>query len=332
MSLEEQLDEGRRNLEVTLEELHEARRRRTLLINALLKKFPGARAFINGSVAHGDANTPLTDVDCGVVVQEEGYGPDGDGPLALMESAREAIKADLGDEFPNLVVTIKGQKRAVLVRFGAPVTPGQIDFTADVIIALDHPSGTGLLIPNTRTDAGWDRAHPERHTELVLAASDATDNVFARTVRLLKHWRQHHGNPLCSWNIKALALGCIADKPRTLLDALYLFFEYAADEIDAGLTDDPAGVAGTIKLPKGMTREGAAQRLREARDKVAEAIGHEEAGRPALAQHALHSVLPGVIADSTEDAQMVEQAAVVLGPASATLVAARTPVRAWASR
>lgn len=66
---------------------------------------------------------------------------------------RDAIKADLGDEFPNLVVTIKGQKRAVLVRFGAPVTPGQTDFTADVIIALVHPSGTGLLIPNTRTDA-----------------------------------------------------------------------------------------------------------------------------------------------------------------------------------
>jgi hypothetical protein len=147
--LEDQLDEGRRNLDVTLDELREARRRRGLLFKALLDVFPGARCYINGSVAHGDANTPLTDVDLGVVVEIAGYGPTGYGPVGLMELARDAIKEHLKDEFENLVVTIEGQKRAVLVRFGDPVTPGQKDFTADVIIALDHP----------RTTWAW-RRHP----------------------------------------------------------------------------------------------------------------------------------------------------------------------------
>ena len=74
------------------------------------------------SVAHGDANTPLTDVDLGIVVDETGYGPGKKGPLTLMERARDAIREHLKDEFSNLTVTVDGQKRAVLVRFGDPVT------------------------------------------------------------------------------------------------------------------------------------------------------------------------------------------------------------------
>ncbi|MFD6666018.1 hypothetical protein ACFWDK_27105 [Micromonospora chalcea] len=333
MSLEDQLEEGRKNLEVTLEELREARRRRGLLCAALLDAFPGARTYINGSVAHGDANTPLTDVDLGVVVDVAGYGPDGAGPLPLMEQARDAIREHLKDEFDNLTVTVEGQKRSVLVRFAAPVTAGEKDFTADVIVALDHPD-EGLWIPNTTIAAGWDRAHPEKHTELVLQANEDTGNVFARTVRLLKHWRAHHGKPLCSWNIKALALGCIADQKRPLLEALHDFFTHAADEMAAGLTDDPAGVAGAIKLPAGMTREGAAWRLGLARDKVAAAIEHEQAGRHALAQHALHSVLPHVVADSDQGAQMAEQALLTTGASAASLIvpAPDTSARAWSPR
>jgi hypothetical protein len=334
MSLEDQLNEGRHKIEVTIEELREARRRRALLIDALLDAFPGARWYVNGSVAHGDANTPLTDVDMGVVVDESGYGPGKKGALTLMERARDAIREHLKDEFPKLAVTVEGQKRAVLVRFGDPVTSGQKDFTADVIVALDHPSGIGVWIPNTEIADGWDHAHPERHTELVLAANQRTDNVYARTNRLLKHWCKHHGKPLCSWNMKALALGCVADHPRKLLDALHLFFTNAAAEIGRGLTDDPAGVAGKIELPDGITRSAAASRLRQARDKVAEAIEHERAGRHALAQHALHSVLPEVVDDSAVAAQMVEQVKIVAGPGVASLATPvpKTPVRAWSPR
>jgi hypothetical protein len=334
MTLEELLNEGRRALQVTPKELEEARRRRQLLVTALTDVFPDGRHYFNGSVPSGDANTPLTDIDLGIVVDSPGYGPEGAGPLALMEAAREGIRDHLKDEFDNLVVIVEGQKRAVLSRFGEPVTPGERDFTADVIVALNHPSSAGLWIPNTKIAEGWDRADPERHIELIAAANDETDGGFARTIRLLKHWCKTHGSVMCSWNIKALALGCIADRPRPLLEALEVYYTYAAAELGTGLTDDPAGVAGKIKLPSGVTLADATGRLRAARDKVREAIEHEQAGRTALAQHAMHTVLPAVVADSDNKQQLAEQARVVTSASTVGVYQPRpvTPARAWSPR
>jgi hypothetical protein len=115
-----------------------------------------------------------------------------------------------------------------------------------------------------------------------------------------------------------------------LLESLHDFFNHAASEIGAGLTADPADVAGKIKLPDGMTCASAAWRLRLARDKVSEAMEHEVNGRPALAQHVLHSVLPGVIADSDVASQMVDQATITKA-LSATLwtPTPATRARAW---
>jgi hypothetical protein len=316
------LDDGRRTIEVLPEELDESRRRRELLVTGVKSAFPGSRVYFNGSVAHGDATTPLNDIDLGVVVADiTGYGPDGNGPEPLMDDAADAIRDHLKDEFPKLTVTVKGQRRAVLVRFGDPVTTGQPDFTADVIVALDNPTGDGLYIPNTDLPEQWDRADPETHTELILDAVAATDVVFARTVRLLKHWRNHHGKPLCSWNIKALALECI-DRPMPLVQALDIFFTHAAAEIADGPTQDPAGVADPIET--NIPRKEAAFKLRTARDKVQKAVKDEAEGRPASAQQALHWLLPGVVPEPDPSAVLKE---VSRNPATATTA---TPTRAWA--
>ena len=65
------------DVEVTEGELDTARERRDDVGAALKRAFPGSRVYVNGSVAHGDALTPLTDVDVGVVVPDPGgeYGP-----------------------------------------------------------------------------------------------------------------------------------------------------------------------------------------------------------------------------------------------------------------
>ncbi|GAA3254320.1 hypothetical protein [Streptomyces lavendulae] len=147
----------------------------------------------------------MTDVDLGAKLSPEdaqGFGPDGDDALPLMERARNAIREDLADEFPKLTVEVAGRRRAVLVRFGDPVTAGQPDFTADVMTAIPHSSGKGLFIPNMEIADKWDRANPITHTEMVLDAIHKTENTFARMVRLLKHWNGTHSKPLCSWNIR----------------------------------------------------------------------------------------------------------------------------------
>ncbi|MCX5006676.1 hypothetical protein OHB05_29245 [Streptomyces sp. NBC_00638] len=302
-SLAALLDEGRRKIQVTDEELAEAKRRRRLLAASVRRAFTGSTTYFNGSVAHGDANTPLTDVDLGVVLSGKDAGPYGPGKksaLPLMEIARDAIREDLGDEFGKLTIEVVGRRRAVLVRFGAPVTPGQLDFTADVMTAIPHPSGRGLYIPNTKIAAQWDRADPITHTRMVLQTIEDTNITSARAVRLLKHWNGTHGKPMCSWNIKALCLDCLRE-PMALINALQAFFTYAADEIGKGPTPDPAGVAGPISL--NMPRSDVHKRLRTARDYIDLAIKHERAGRPLSAQHALHQVLPELVpsANSTEE-------------------------------
>ncbi|WP_151478235.1 nucleotidyltransferase [Streptomyces albicerus] len=334
-SLASLVDEGRRKIQVTDEELDEAKRRRRLLATSARRAFPGSTSYFNGSVAHGDANTPLTDVDLGVVLAEEDaepYGPGKKSALALMETVRDVIHDDLDEEFPALTIEVIGRRRAVLVRFGEPVTDGQPDFTADVMTAIPHPSGRGLYIPNTKTADQWDRADPITHTKMVLKAIKDTKVVFARTVRLLKHWNGTHSKPMCSWNIKALALGCL-DEPMPLIDALQVFFTYAAAEIDKGPTPDPAGVAGPI--PLNMPRHEVHKRLCTARDYVDLAIEHEAAGRPLSAQHALHQVLPELVpdADATQEEADRLASTVRSGGTAATglglAVGLVTPTRAW---
>ncbi|GAA4893133.1 hypothetical protein [Actinomycetospora straminea] len=321
--LDELLDAGRGRIEVPDPVLAEARRRREQIVAALRNAFPGAAVYFNGSVAHGDATDPLADIDVGVIlspVAADGYGPYGLGPLPLMEDARDAIREHLKDDYPKLVVTVAGQRRAVLVRFGDPVTPGQPDFTCDVIVALPHPE-QGLWIPNTEIAAGWDQADPVEHTRLIHQAIADTNVVFARVVRLLKHWRDRHGDPLCSWNIKALALDCITvPMPPTV--ALQTFFDHAARDLAARYTPDPAGVAGPVQPT--FDREHAVTRLRRAREIITEALEHQRAARLASAQQKLHTLLPGVVDPPALDELYRERSR------SLTAATVASPTRAWA--
>lgn len=293
------LDDARSEIAVTDEELTEARDRRDRIKKALLKVFPGSDTYDCGSVAHGDANTPLKDVDTGVVVAggEETHGPDGEGPRDLMNQARDAIRDELADDYPNLRVTVEGQTHAVEVSFGDPIDPNEDDFTADVIITVDNTSGDGIFIPDLPND-GWEPSHPIEHTRLMREGNRTTGSVLARTVRLLKYWNGHHGNPLCSWNIKVLALESITKK-MALPAALLAFFEHAGKSLRDGLTEDPAGVSDPIELNLPMAE--VVDRLEDGRELIEEAINAEEDGRPYLAQHKLAQLLPDVVPDADAD-------------------------------
>ena len=285
VSLEQLLEDARSRIQVTIEELEEARRRRDAIAAAARGEFQSSRVYVNGSVAHGDALTPLTDVDVGVVVlgaDAEGYGPGKRGPRDLKERAADAIRRDLKDEYGDLAVELDGRKRSLLVRFRDPVTAGQPDFTADVIVAIDNPAGAGLFIPRYES---WDRSHPEEHTRLVLQAIDETDVAYARVVRLGKHWNHRHDKKLCSWNIKALALDCLTS-PSGLVSGLMTLFQYAADQLSIQETPDPAGVAPhPIRLNKPRTE--VVRALRDAAERLQRAIDREAAGYPALAHDEL---------------------------------------------
>ncbi|MBA2313190.1 MAG: nucleotidyltransferase [Actinobacteria bacterium] len=293
------LDDARAEIAVTDQELTEARDRRNRIKKALKKAFPASTTYDCGSVAHGDANTPLKDVDTGVVVAgaEEDYGPGGDGPRPLMNGARDGIREELESDYPNLRIAVEGQTHAVGVSFGDPVDLDENDFTADVIVTVDNTDSAGIYIPDLPTD-GWEPSHPAEHTRLMKQGNRATGSVLARTVRLLKYWNGHHGSPLCSWNIKVLALKSITKKVP-LAQALLAFFEHAAKSLRDGLTDDPAGVSDPIEL--NLPLEGVLERVDDARDLIEQAINAEDEGRPYLAQHKLAALLPEIVPDADAD-------------------------------
>lgn len=284
--LESLLTEARKNNEVTEDELDEAKRRRGAIAAALKKAFPGGRVYFNGSVAHGDALTPLTDVDVGVVVPNPDgeYGPGKLGPKALMENAGRVIREELRPTYGELRVEVKNQKRSVLIKFNEPVSTSAEDFTADVIVALENPDAPGLFIPRF---TWWDRSHPEKHTQLVHQAIKDTRVAYAHVIRLLKCWNRAHGRPMCSWNLKALALGCLT-MPTSQLQGLLTWFPYAITELENGLTEDPAGVAPKpIKLNEDMSRTQVVNIATAALQRLRDAAALEKAGYAVLAHDEL---------------------------------------------
>lgn len=344
-SIEKVVNAARVRIQVTDAELDEARKRRGAIAAALLAEFPGARHYYNGSVAHGDALTPLTDVDLGIVIPnpDRRYGPGRKGPAELQERAALAIRRDLGDIYDGLRIEFRDRKRSILVRFRDPIREGLPDFTADVITALDNPDGPGLFIP--RYDA-WDRSHPEAHTSLITAANKTTRSTFARTVRLLKHWNRQNAQSLCSWNIKALALHCVLTEDA-LVTSMRTWFDYAITELKKGETADPAGVSEkTISL--NAPRGDVVRRLERALEKLDKAIMYDLAGYPILARKELADLFndPDMLEPPTHAELLREGARFHAAPVgkpslafgapalllAATPPAAATPVRSWAAR
>ncbi len=341
-TIEGHLEEARRRIQVAREELDEARRRRDLITQALLSEFPGSTVYVNGSIPHQDALTPLTDVDLGVIVlgAENTHGPGKKGCTDLQERAANAIREALKPEFPNSAVYTKGQRRAVLVRFRKPVDPTQDDFTADVIVAVNNTNGDGLYIPNY---LGWDRSHPQKHTQLVETANELSDKTFARVVRLLKHWNRSNGKPLCSWNIKALALG-VELRRTNLLAGMLLWFDHAIDSLGVSLTADPAKVAPKpIDINKDMTRTEVVNQLKAARDRLKAAVRLEREGWPLQAQEQLAkffnddemmpfpdpTMLRAELAHLFRRARTETTSAVGVGVAAADVARPAPAVRSW---
>jgi hypothetical protein len=211
----------RANVAVRKEVLDAAKRRRDR-IRELAREHDAARTTFNsGSVAHGTANAPLQDTDCGVVLDRRkfwDYGPDGGDqpPRPMMESFRDWILPRLRREYPHVSCEIT--KRALLFEFHETLEfEGDLrtDPSVDLIVSLDRRDAPGLWIPNTERP-GWDPSHPQRHTELFVDTARELRVHRARVIRLAKVAIKNDGERkvMCSFNIEALALELVTEKIR----------------------------------------------------------------------------------------------------------------------
>lgn len=280
------LEEILRHIAVPDPVLNEARARRDLVLRIAAKHPAYLRSWNSGSIAQGTHNSPLGDADCGAMVDRRSeefraFGPDapgaGKGPEAFIQTFAALILPEVrANGYPNAELDLTGN-RAIKIEFNAPVDIdelGTVDPSVDLIVGLDRREADGIWIPNRAID-GWDAAHPQKHTKMML--SGPADVVVARahfirlSKRAIKRDGLRTGTPvLCSWNVSALALDSIKERVP-LARGLTASLGYASKSIAEGLTEDPAEVADPIKLPDGMTHETAAQTLEFMAAVIAEA-------------------------------------------------------------
>lgn len=267
-----------REISVRHDVLQEAKTRRNLVCEIAELHSAARRTYYSGSIAHGTHNAPLGDADCGVVIDRRvtefrAFGPDAgpgaEGPERFYQEFAQFIGPRLHEAgYPRLQLDLTGN-RAIKFTFNEPVEfdeLGPVDPYVDLIVALRRDDERGLWIPN-RKRRWWDPANPELHTSLMTERDPKALVVHrAHTLRLAKRAVKRDGAPegrqqaMCSWNLSALGLDFISER-RPLAVGLAEFFDAASVSILQHLTDDPAGVAGPIVLPDGMTQEVAAQRL-----------------------------------------------------------------------
>lgn len=271
----EVLNEVRAAIAANDDVLKEARDRRNLVTEASRSLGGTLRTFRSGSLAHGTVNAPVDDADSGVVLDRRSFpslGPEGggEGPDDVVEELQRIVGDKARETYPN--ARAGTSKRGLEVSFDQPIQ--EQDPTVDLIVTLTRSEGEGLWIPNLEKNS-WDASHPEKHTELFTSGSRSLKAHRAHVIRLAKAWNCEFDRPaLSSFNISALAWELITDTSLGLDHALAAWFSYAAAALAKGDTDDPAGVSPPIKLLAG--RSTAVARLEEARDRILEALAHDD--------------------------------------------------------
>ncbi|MGI8514262.1 MAG: hypothetical protein ACR2NT_03820 [Acidimicrobiia bacterium] len=309
--------------------LAEARARRNAVFQAV-STFPGVlRTASTGSLAIGFINHPVNDGDGAAVLERQAYpslGPDGDGvlPHATVNKIQNHIRPLLREIYPK--VSVSKMKRGILVEFAEPLDDEQ-DPTVDLVIALNRREDDALWIPNLDENR-WDPSHPERHVELFTRGDRLLRRTRAHVVRLGKaQMKQFETSTLSSFNVAALSWEAI-EKVESIDVALSRFFRYAATEIAARRTDDPAGVSGPIKLPEALQRQTIVSRLQRAADSLERAVesgDDKDAVLSALAEVFFRYVeAPGIPTERNTIAQALRSGTAITLPLSARPTPATT--------
>jgi hypothetical protein len=301
------LEDVRAEISANDDDLRDARDRLTAVLDAAAT-FDGTvkrPTFRSGSLAHLDVNNPVNDADGGVILDRRTHptlGPDSTeelGPDQVMHDMRDHVMPIVRKKYPKATGKVKGRKRSILIEFHEPLRGTEndkkpVDPTVDLIVGLTRKNAQGIWIPNRNTDS-WDASDPECHTKLLTDGPANIRRLRARVLRLAKSAVKQDGTPvMVSFNLEALALQSIT-RQEPLVNALQGFFADASKKIKLGLTDDPAGVSGKVKLPAGIDRGRASKRLSAFATAIQAAI---DATDCATAKTELAKVFPAQLPDA----------------------------------
>lgn len=266
------------------EAIDEARARRDLVKEAAMT-YEGALGFIkSGSLAHFTVNGTVSDADGSLILDRRiytKYGPDGDniGPYELVLDLAEYIRDTVKQIYPNVYISTN-HKRAIYFRFRQPLEDGQ-DPTVDLVIGLNRKDQPGIWIPNLDDDS-WDPSNPGKHTDLVRVRRQSTNHASSKVVRALKLFsKQWEKELLASFHWTALMLEAYPNQ-KPVIKGVIDVLKHAAESLEEGNTDDPAGVSGPIHLPSHRERSVVIGRISSAAAKLQKAYDTQDDNEEAL--------------------------------------------------
>lgn len=178
-----------------------------------------SHAYLAGSYRRRVQTVRLNDIDIIVVLNDPNavFSSSATRALTTLEVAAASCELVAGSEFG--------------VRAGKLEIKG-VEFTVDLVAALNDPSGEVLLarrIPAENLD-DWTPARPQGQVEAASAKNDATGGAFVPCTRIVKFWNQRLGdgekNLLPSYLVEAILFWAI-DEPLQFAEAAAAFFRAA---------------------------------------------------------------------------------------------------------
>ena len=242
MSVESGFNSLQTTVNVDADDLAEARRRRNLVCNALVKEDDIIEVRPSGSLARGTHKDPVNDVDLVVVFDPAAHpdwnqpGPSADAALAHLQ---DAVRRRLGSEGTGDVRLTKTRNHSVKCFLDDPDDPTPSPSMSPRPSSATKAASTS---PNRRAWTGW---HPTRSISSTRVAKRHEEwNEFARLVRVLKRWNTDHGAHMKSLTVEVLALTHLPVAARQ--NAIAAYFAAAQDAVWDPIVD-PAGLCGPIQ-------------------------------------------------------------------------------------
>lgn len=255
--------------------------------------------FLQGSFARKTMLKPLKDVDMIIrmhprlekILRQPG------GPAHAMRLIREI----LFEEYPDAQFDVDDTPAHAL-----QVTFPDLDFTFDLVPALDAENGSEIVYIADRENDTWEWSNTRTLNRIISTRNQATGGRFVHQVRMLKSYKKDHPvlDDTCGLLWEAFAYEAVTS-PIEHSQALAVTLAHAAQAV-TGPVFDPTGVDDLTADWTAVQRTAYATTLAVAARRAAEARRLEEDGQHAAAIEIWHDLIgdpfPVAGAQSASDA------------------------------
>ncbi|MFE7439353.1 hypothetical protein ACFU7X_02635 [Streptomyces chartreusis] len=284
------LDDGERK---------DAQKRHAEITNHLVDSGLAFATFLQGSFARKTMLKPLKDVDMVIrmhprleeILRQPG-GPD---------HAMHLIRQGIAEHYPDAEFDVDDKPAHAL-----QVTFADLDFTFDLVPALDADNGSEIVYIADRENDTWEWSNTRTLNRIISTRNQASGGRFVHQVRMLKSYKKDHRglDDTCGLLWEAFAYEAVTSAAEHS-QALALTLQHAAQAI-TGPVFDPTRADDLTADWTTAQRTGYAATLASAARRAAEARRLEKDGQHTAAIEIWHALIgdpfPAAAPQSATDA------------------------------